>query len=72
MYNPRAFKRQFTTPHIICSAHKRNTSVSKIFSFFSLLSLSLLKLHCSQLIVEFNIFFLMIFIMIKTGYILIS
>ena len=35
MYNPRAFKRQFTAPHIICSpAHKLNTSFSEIFSFF--------------------------------------
>ena len=33
MYNPRAFKRLFTAPHIICLAHKLNTSVSKIFSF---------------------------------------
>ena len=42
MYNPRAFKRQFTAPHIICSPHRLYTSVSKIFSF--LLSLCLLKL----------------------------
>ena len=27
MYNPRAFKRQFTALHIICLAHKLNTSV---------------------------------------------
>ena len=58
MHNPRASKRQFTAPHIICSAHKLNTTFGEIFSL--LLSLCLLKLHCSQLIVEFNIFFVII------------
>ena len=70
MYNPRASKRQFTAPHIMCSAHKLNTTFGEIFLL--LFSLCLLKLHCSQLIVEFNNFFFVIINMEKTGYILIS
>ena len=31
MYNPRASKRQFTAPHIMCSAHKLNTTFGEIF-----------------------------------------
>ena len=70
MCNPRASKRQFPAPHIICLAHKLNTTFGEIFSL--LLSLCLLKLHRSQLIVEFNNCFFVIIYMKKTSYILIS
>ena len=70
MYNPRAFKRQFTAPHIICLAHKLNTSVEQNFLVL-VLTMFTKTADCSQLIVEFNSFF-HDFYMIKTGYILIS
>ena len=69
MYNPRAFKRQFTAPHIICLAHKLNTSVEQNFLVLAL-TLFTKTADCSQQIVEFNFFD--DFYMIKTGYILIS
>ena len=70
MYNPRDFKRQFTAPHIICSAHKLNTSVEQNFLVLALIIFTKTA-DCSQLIVEFNSFF-HDFYMIKRGYILSS
>ena len=73
MYNPRAFKRQFTAPHIICLAHKLNTSLTYVRKNFLVLALTMFTktADCSQLIVEF-IFLFHDFYMIKTGYFLIS
>ena len=65
MYNPRAFKRQFTAPHIICLAHKLNTSVEQNFLVLAL-TMFTKTADCSQLIVEFNSFF-HDFYVIKTG-----
>ena len=65
MYNPRAFKRQFTAPHIIMFGSQTKFSRSCSHYMFTKTA------DCSQLIVEFNLFF-HDFYMIKTGYILIS